>query len=50
MEAVLARHRQEQDAALTPVTTSDRKAEVKHAELVTAWLVQDEGGWLRLRD
>jgi hypothetical protein len=47
VEAVLARQRQEQDTLL-PVTTSERKTGVKHAEVVTARLVQDEGGWLRL--
>ena len=47
VEAVLARQRQEQDT-LTPVTTSERKTGVKHAEVVTARLVQDERGWLRL--
>jgi hypothetical protein len=47
VEAVLARQRQVLDT-LTPVITSERKTGVKHAEVVTARLVQDERGWLRL--
>ncbi len=47
VEAVLARQRQGLDT-LTPVTSSERKTRVKHAEVVTARLVQDERGWLRL--
>jgi hypothetical protein len=35
------------DLLLRPVT-SERKTGVKHAEVVTARLVQDERGWLRL--
>ena len=35
-----------------PVTVlrapTERKTGVKHAEVITAWLVQDERGWLRL--
>jgi hypothetical protein len=27
---------------------SERKTGVKRAEVITAWLVQDERGWLRL--
>jgi hypothetical protein len=47
VEAVLARQRQGQDSP-APVTTSERKTGVKRAEVITARLVQDEGGWLRL--
>jgi hypothetical protein len=48
VEAVLARQRQGQNTAV-PVTTSERKTGlVKHAEVITARLVQDERGWLRL--
>jgi hypothetical protein len=47
VEAVLARQRQEQHT-LTPVTTSERKTGVKRAELITARLLQDDRGWLRL--
>jgi tRNA(Arg) A34 adenosine deaminase TadA len=47
VEAVLARQRQGQNTAV-PVTNSERKTGVKHAEVVTARLVQDERGWLRL--
>jgi hypothetical protein len=46
VDAVLARK-----AATEPtgfVSTSERKTGVKHAEVVTARLVQDERGWLRL--
>src|SRR5439155_7492254 len=28
--------------------TPERKTGVKHAEVITAWLIQDERGWLRL--
>ncbi len=47
VEAVLARQRQAQDTPV-PLTTSERKTGVKHAEVVTTRLVQDERGWLRL--
>ena len=47
VEAVLARQRQEQ-ATSPAVTSSERKTGVKHAEVITARLVQDERGWLRL--
>jgi hypothetical protein len=30
------------------VTTSERKTGVKHAEVITARLIQDDRGWLRL--
>ncbi len=46
-EAVLARQRQGLET-LTPVTTSERKTGVKHAEVVTTRLARDERGWLRL--
>jgi len=32
------------------VITSERKTRVKRAEVITARLVQDERGWLRLTD
>ena len=47
VEAVLARQRQEQVPS-PAVITSERKTGVKHAEVITARLVQDEHGWLRL--
>jgi len=47
VEALLARQRQVVDKP-PPVITSERKPGVKHAELITARLVQDEHGWLRL--
>jgi hypothetical protein len=47
VEAVLARQRQEQTAS-PAVSTSERKTGVKRAEVITARLVQDERGWLRL--
>jgi hypothetical protein len=47
VEVVLARQRREQTAS-PAVTTSERKTGVKHADVVTARLVQDERGWLRL--
>jgi hypothetical protein len=31
-----------------PMRSSERKTGVKHAEVITARLVQDERGWLRL--
>jgi len=47
VDAVLARKAATQSAG-EPVSTSERKTGVKHAEVVTARLVQDERGWLRL--
>jgi hypothetical protein len=47
VEAVLARQRQVVDKPPT-VITSERKTGVKRAEVITARLVQDERGWLRL--
>jgi hypothetical protein len=47
VEAVLVRQRQVLDDPPT-VITSERKTGVKHAEVVTARLVQDGRGWLRL--
>jgi hypothetical protein len=35
-------------SASEPASTSERKTGVKHAEVVTARLVQNERGWLRL--
>src|SRR2546427_133056 len=34
--------------ATSDATTSERKTRVKHAEVITARLVRDERGWLRL--
>ena len=47
VEALLARQRQVVDEPPTLIT-SERKTGVKHAEVITARLVQDERGWLRL--
>ena len=47
VEAVLARQQQISDKPPT-VITSERKTGVKHAEVITARLLQDERGWLRL--
>jgi hypothetical protein len=47
VEAVLARQRQEQNPS-PAATTSERKTGVKHTEVITARLLQDERGWLRL--
>jgi hypothetical protein len=47
VEAVVARRRATESAS-DPVSTSERKTGVKHAEVITARLVQDERGWLRL--
>jgi hypothetical protein len=47
VEAVLARQGQLVGGPPT-VITSERKTGVKHAEVITARLVQDERGWLRL--
>ena len=47
VEAVLARRRR-QNRGSDPVSRSERKTGVKHTEVVTSQLVQDERGWLRL--
>jgi hypothetical protein len=44
VEAVLARQKQARDGP-RPVTTSEPKTGVKHAEVITARLVKDERGW-----
>src|SRR5438093_12454398 len=36
------------ESASDPVSTSERKTGVKHAEVITTRLLQDEHGWLRL--
>ena len=46
-EAVLAR-KTATESASDPVSTSERKTGVKHAEVITIRLVLDERGWLRL--
>ena len=45
--AVLAK-RAAAESGSNPVSTSERKTGVKHADVITARLVQDERGWLRL--
>jgi len=45
--AVLAK-RAAAESGSNPVSTSERKTGVKDAELITARLLQDERGWLRL--
>jgi hypothetical protein len=47
VEALLARRRMT-EPGLPAVITPERKTGVKHAEVVTARLVQDGRGWLRL--
>jgi hypothetical protein len=47
VDAALARKAATESAG-DSVSTSERKTGVKHAEVVTARLVQDERGWLRL--
>ncbi len=47
IDTVMAR-KTANSARVSAVATSERKTGVKHAEVVTARLVLDEGGWLRL--